>query len=53
MVAASLIDTNALVYQFDPRFLKNQAIATQLLREVLSTDSIRIPHRAVSNLWPS
>jgi hypothetical protein len=37
MVAASLIDTNVVVYRFDPRFPKKQAIATQLLREGLST----------------
>src|SRR5437016_14264707 len=47
MVAASLIDTNILVYRFDLRFPKKQAIATQLLRQGLSTDSIRIPHQAV------
>ncbi len=47
MVAASLIDTNVLVYRFDPRFPKKQAIAIKLLREGLSTDSIRIPHQAV------
>src|SRR5437879_1478387 len=47
MVAASLIDTNILVYRFDLRFPKKQAIATKLLREGLSTDSIRIPHQAV------
>ncbi|PYV75473.1 MAG: hypothetical protein DMG96_17060 [Acidobacteria bacterium] len=46
MVAASLIDTNVLVYRFDPRF-KKLAIATKLLREGLSKDSIRIPHQAV------
>ena len=47
MVAASLIDTNVLVYRFDPRFPEKQAIATRLLREGLRTDSIRIPHQAV------
>ena len=47
MVAASLIDTNVLVYRFAPRFPKKQAIAIKLLREGLSTDSIRIPHQAV------
>jgi hypothetical protein len=39
--------TNVLVYRFDPCFPNKQAIATQLLREGLSTDSIRIPHQAV------
>jgi hypothetical protein len=34
MVAASLIDTNVLVYRFDPRFPKKQAIATKLLGKV-------------------
>ncbi len=47
MVAASLIDTNVLVYRFDGRFPEKQAIATKLLREGLRTDSVRIPHQAV------
>ena len=47
MVVASLIDTNILVYRFDPRFSDKQAIATRLLREGLGADSIRIPHQAV------
>lgn len=47
MAAASLIDTNVLVYRFDPRFPEKQAIATRLLREGLRTDSLRIPHQAV------
>ncbi len=47
MAAASLIDTNVLVYRFDPRFPEKQAIATRLLREGLRTDSVRIPHQAV------
>jgi hypothetical protein len=42
MVAASLIDTNVLVYRFDPRFPKKQAIATQLLRESLSTTFLKV-----------
>jgi len=47
MVAASLIDTNVLVYRFDPRFPEKQAVAIRLLREGLRTDSVRIPHQAV------
>jgi predicted nucleic acid-binding protein len=47
MAATSLIDTNILVYRFDPRFPQKQAIATRLLREGLKTDSVRIPHQAV------
>jgi predicted nucleic acid-binding protein len=47
MIAAALIDTNVLVYRFDPRFPEKQAIATRLLREGLKADSVRIPHQAV------
>jgi predicted nucleic acid-binding protein len=47
MAAASLIDTNVLVYRFDRRFPAKQTIATRLLREGLKTDSLRIPHQAV------
>jgi predicted nucleic acid-binding protein len=47
MAAASLIDTNVLVYRFDSRFPDKQTIATRLLREGLRTDSLRIPHQAV------
>src|SRR5438132_10020909 len=48
MVAASLIDTNVLVYRFDPRFPKKQAIATQLLSERFEHgfDSHSAPGRA-------
>jgi len=44
---ASLIDTNILVYRFDPRFPKKQALASRLLREGLEKDSLRIPHQAL------
>ena len=44
---AGLIDTNILVYRFDPRFPDKQRIATELLRDGISNDSIRIPHQAV------
>ena len=47
MAAVSLIDTNVLVYRFDPRFPEKQAIATRILREGLRTDSVRIPHQAL------
>ena len=43
----ALIDTNVLVYRFDPRFPEKRAIATRLLREGLKADSVRIPHQAV------
>jgi predicted nucleic acid-binding protein len=47
MAVAFLIDTNVLVYRFDPRFPEKQAIATRILREGLRADSVRIPHQAV------
>jgi predicted nucleic acid-binding protein len=44
---AALVDTNVLVYRFDPRFPAKQKIATDLLRRGLRTDSLRVPHQAV------
>ena len=44
---ASLIDTNILVYRFDPRFPEKQRVATRLLRDGLRQDSVRIPHQAL------
>jgi predicted nucleic acid-binding protein len=43
----SLIDTNILVYRFDPRFPEKQEIATELLRTGLAEDNVRIPHQAL------
>jgi predicted nucleic acid-binding protein len=44
---AALVDTNVLVYRFDPRFPRKQRIATELLRRGLDTDTVRVPHQAV------
>lgn len=44
---AALIDTNILVYRYDPRFPQKQRIATDLLRRGIAEDSIRVPHQAV------
>jgi predicted nucleic acid-binding protein len=43
----SLIDTNILVYRFDPRFPEKQETASRLLRDGLKKDSVRIPHQAL------
>ena len=43
----ALIDTNILVYRFDFRFPEKQTIATNILREGLQHDSVRIPHQAL------
>ena len=44
---AALVDTNVLVYRFDPRFPDKQARATELLRAGVTDDSIRVPHQAL------
>ena len=43
----SLVDTNILVYRFDPRFPNKQHTAVDLLRRGILEDSIRIPHQAI------
>jgi predicted nucleic acid-binding protein len=44
---AALVDTNILVYRFDPRFPDKQKIASKLLRRGIEEDSIRVPHQAI------
>jgi predicted nucleic acid-binding protein len=44
---AALIDTNVLVYRFDPRFPDKQRVATEVLRQGIATDSVRVPHQAI------
>jgi predicted nucleic acid-binding protein len=44
---AALVDTNVLVYRFDPRFPQKQSIASELLRRGIGEDSIRVPHQAI------
>ncbi len=44
---AGLVDTNVLVYRFDPRFPQKQRIATDLLRSGIADRSVRLPHQAV------
>ena len=43
----ALVDTNVLVYRFDPRFPRKQDAATELLRRGLADDQVRIPHQAL------
>ena len=43
----ALVDTNVLVYRFDPRFPRKQAIAVDLLRRGIRDDSVRVPHQAI------
>jgi predicted nucleic acid-binding protein len=44
---AALVDTNILVYRFDPRFPKKQTRATELLRRGIADDTVRLPHQAI------
>ncbi len=44
---AGLVDTNVLVYRFDPRFPAKQARAAALLRKGLEEESLVIPHQAL------
>ena len=45
--AGALVDTNILVYRFDSRFPEKQRIATDLLRQGIVDESIRVPHQAI------
>ena len=47
MTGAALVDTNILVYRFDPRFPDKQRRATAVLRRGLSDDVARVPHQAI------
>ncbi len=44
---AALVDTNVLVYRFDPRDRRKQQIATDLLRAGIADASFRLPHQAI------
>lgn len=44
---AWLVDTNVLVYRFDPRFPHKQERANEFLREGLVQDAARVPHQAI------
>ncbi len=44
---ASLIDTNLLVYRFDPRLPQKQQIAADVLQTGLDAGDLVLPHQAV------
>lgn len=44
---AALVDTNVLVYRFDPRFPLKQERATELLRQGVVDRSIVLPYQAL------
>ena len=47
MAVAALVDTNVLVYRFDPRNSVKQARAEDLLRTGIADGSVRIAHQSV------
>lgn len=44
---AVLIDTNVLVYRFDPRFPRKQESAETILRRCIAEGSARLAHQAI------
>jgi predicted nucleic acid-binding protein len=44
---ASLVDTNVLVYRYDPRFPDKQEIARRALRAGLESEQVFLPHQAI------
>lgn len=47
MADRTLIDTNVLVYRYDPRFPGKQRIAERLLHDGIAEGTARIPHQAI------
>jgi predicted nucleic acid-binding protein len=50
-VASTIVDTNILVYRYDPRDVRKQRVATELLRRGVDDRSIRIPYQAVVEFY--
>lgn len=44
---ASLVDTNVLVYCFDPRFPEKQKLARSVLQQRLFVNELVLPHQAI------
>ena len=44
---SALVDTNVLVYRFDPRDPAKQRVARELLREGIERGSLRVAHQAL------
>ena len=44
---SALVDTNVLVYRYDPRDSAKQRVARALLRKGLEQEVLRIPHQAI------
>jgi predicted nucleic acid-binding protein len=44
---AGLVDTNILVYRYDPRDPEKQEVARAFLRDGVARQSLRLPHQAI------
>jgi predicted nucleic acid-binding protein len=44
---SALVDTNVLVYRYDPRFPNKQTSAADALRRGIAEDELRLPHQAL------
>lgn len=47
----ALVDTNVLVYRFDPRDARKQSIATSILRNGIADGSLVVAHQAVIEFY--
>jgi predicted nucleic acid-binding protein len=47
ILVASLVDTNILIYRFDRSSPRKRAIATELLRQGIAGETVRVPHQAI------
>jgi predicted nucleic acid-binding protein len=50
-IVTALVDTNVLVYRFDPRDPRKQKIARDLLREGIALNTIRVSHQALIEFY--
>ena len=50
---AALVDTNVLVYRFDPRFPEKQQAAADLLRAGIADGSLYLAHQAIVEFLPA
>lgn len=48
---AALVDTNILVYRYDPRDERKQTIATDLLRNGIADRSLRVAYQAIVEFY--
>jgi len=48
---AGLVDTNLLVYRFDPRSPEKQAVAEELLLQGVVSRNLRLPHQALLEFY--